>query len=183
MPLIWDSMIGETGAVLLTGAHYGELGRLRSSAMSISMLRPDAGYQGSKSRQARHVVLTDEAVGFFAPLLAGKNPKDRVFLPPTAAIGKTLDGRQYKLGEACGRARIDPPIGFHILRHTHGTMLAMKPYLWLSSLDSWPCRPLTGIQQRNIMRIWRQSYVSETIRASFPTWCGRGTGKTTVPPR
>jgi integrase len=28
--------------------------------------------------------------------------------------------------EACARAGIVPPVGFHVLRHTHGSLLAIR---------------------------------------------------------
>ena len=149
-------------AALLTGARYGELGRLQVSDVNLDA--ETMAIKEAKAGKPRHVVLTDEAVGFFAPLLAGKNPKDRVFL--RADGGNWKDAQQTRrLREACGRARIDPPIGFHILRHTHGTMLAMKgvPMVVIAKQLG---HADTRITEKHYAHL-APSYVSDTIRSSF----------------
>ena len=98
-------------AALETGARYGELSRLR-----VSDYDSDNGklYIGlSKSGHSRHVVLTEDGRSFFDELVAGRDRNAPMF------------GREWKashqlrpMRQACQRANIDPPVGFHQLRHT-----------------------------------------------------------------
>ncbi len=58
--------------------------------------------------------------------------------------------------EASERAKIKPAISFHVLRHTHGSALAMKACRWASN-------------DRKALGPPRPDYVAHTIRAHFPT--------------
>lgn len=109
-------------AALLTGCRYGELASLRPVDVDL-----DAGVvtiRQSKSGSPRSVVLTDEARVFFRQASLGK-PRTDLLLH--RADG-TAWGESYQfrpLREACKGAGITPAISFHILRHTHGSRLAM----------------------------------------------------------
>jgi integrase len=110
-------------AALLTGCRYGELCRLK-----VADYNPDVGtltIRESKSGQTRHVTLTGEAPELFERLVAGRPRIDVVF--------RRDDGKAWKRAEqlrpmrdACRRAGIVPPVGFHVLRHTHASILAMR---------------------------------------------------------
>ena len=67
---------------------------------------------------------------------------------------------------ACKRAGIEPAIGFHILRHTHGSMLAMKG-VPLGVIAKQLGHADTRVTERHYAHL-APSYVAETIRASFP---------------
>ena len=105
-------------AALETGCRYQELNRLR-----VEDFNADAGtlqIRLSKSGKSRHVVLTDEGAAFFAQLTAGRAGADLMF------------GREWRpsaqarpMKAACERARIDPPVGFHQLRHTWASHAVM----------------------------------------------------------
>lgn len=107
---------------LLTGCRYGELVRLRCGDVN-----PGAKVvtvREAKGGKARHVFLTNEGARFFASMIAGQ--------PRNGLIFKRADGRGWKKSEqlrpmalACKRARIRPAVSFHILRHTHGSWLAL----------------------------------------------------------
>ena len=110
-------------AGLQTGARYGELARL-----DVQDFNADAGtiaVRTSKSGKARHVVLTDEGAAFFRTLAAGR--------PGSAPLLPKLDGGRWRashqnrpMAEACERAKIDPPISFHGLRHTWASHAVMN---------------------------------------------------------
>ncbi len=108
-------------AALFTGCRYGELGRLR-----VADFNADAGtvFVGrSKSGKARHVVLTDEGQTFFRQVTAGRDGGDLLLEKEGGgAWGASHQLRPMK--EACAGARIKPA-GFHILRHTYASLLAM----------------------------------------------------------
>jgi integrase len=105
-------------AALQTGCRMSELARL-----VVDDFNPDSGtlfIRQSKSDKSRHVVLTDEGQEFIAGLAAGRKG------------GDLLLGRAWREGDqdrrmkaACERAKIDPPVGFHQLRHTWASLSVM----------------------------------------------------------
>jgi integrase len=104
-------------AALLTGARYGELARLRVADFNSGTVH----IRKSKANKDRHIILTPEGCTFFAQLATGR------------AGAELLLGREWKkanqsgpMRAACKRAKIDPPIGFHQLRHTWASLSAMN---------------------------------------------------------
>src|SRR5262249_13758469 len=105
-------------AALQTGARYSELARLR-----VSDFNRDAGtlhIRKSKTNKERQIVLTPEGREFFRQLTTGRAGDD------------LLLGREWKKANqsepmiaACKRAKIDPPIGFHGLRHAWASLAVM----------------------------------------------------------
>ena len=105
-------------AALETGARYSELGRLR-----VGDYNADSGtlqIRLSKSGEGRHIILTEDGQELFDQLVAGR------------ANGDLMFGRQWNPSEqgrpmkaACERAKIDPPVGFHQLRHTWASHAVM----------------------------------------------------------
>lgn len=108
---------------LLTGCRYGELTRLTVNDVDL-----DRGFihiRETKNGKPRYVPLTTEGITFFQQLTLGK-------------LGSTLiftrhDGQQWgtshqsrRLKDACKRAKIEPAISFHVLRHTYGSLLASR---------------------------------------------------------
>lgn len=107
---------------LATGCRYGELIRLQTGDFSA-----DGGtvaIRQSKSGKPRHVVLSDEGRAFFAEVTASRVATDWLFL---RADGEPW-GASHQLRlmrEACERAKIDPPISFHGLRHSWASLSVM----------------------------------------------------------
>jgi integrase len=109
-------------AALESGARYSELARLQVHAFNV-----DSGTVAiarSKSGKARHVILTPEGARFFEAVTAGRRGDELMF--PRA------DGQPWRPANQCGpmrdavaRARIDPPISFHGLRHTWASLSVM----------------------------------------------------------
>jgi integrase len=107
-------------AALQTGCRFSELARLKAQDFN-----RDAGtvhIRQSKSGKPRHVVLTDEGVQLFKRLVAGRNNSDLVFQNDRLPW-KTS---QRPMADACNRARIEPAISFHILRHTWASLSVMN---------------------------------------------------------
>lgn len=151
-------------AALLTGCRYGELTRLRAGDFN-----PDAGtllVRESKSGRPRHVVLTEEGQRFFTAAVAGKASDDLLFF---RAPGKTWgkSDQRRPLTEACAAAKISPAIGFHVLRHTHGSMLAMRGTP-LAVIAKQLGHADTRMTERHYAHL-SPSYVADTIRANMPT--------------
>ncbi|MBR1777293.1 MAG: site-specific integrase [Alphaproteobacteria bacterium] len=108
---------------LFTGARYGELAKMR-----VSDFMPDQGFvyiQPGKSGKGRHIPLPQEGMTFFESLTAGKTGSDFVF---TRRNGKQWgkNDQQRPMFEACRKAKIEPVINFHELRHTYASMLAQR---------------------------------------------------------
>ena len=109
-------------AALQTGARYGELIRLE-----IGDFNPDAGtiaVRQSKSGKPRYIVLSDEGAAFFREAVTGRASDEPLFL---RADGKpwAASHQLRQMREASERARIDPPISFHGLRHTWASLAVM----------------------------------------------------------
>ena len=107
-------------AAVFTGARYGELASLKVGSFG------DTGtlyLQPSKSGKGRHVPLNAEGLAFFTQVTAGRPSADLVF---TKADGNHWGKNHHvrALQDACKRAKIDPAIGFHELRHTYASLLA-----------------------------------------------------------
>ena len=120
----------------------------------------------SKAGKPRHVVLTEEGQRLFADSTAGKLGSDPIF---TRTDGRVW-GRSHQLRpmrEACRRAKIKPEISFHVLRHTHGSALAMKG-VPMGVIAEQLGHADTRMTEKHYAHL-SPSYVADTIRAHFPT--------------
>ena len=103
---------------LETGARYGELIRLRCSDFN-----PDSGtihVRQSKTGNERHIILTEDGQQFFGQLAAGRSGAAPMFGKEWAASQQV---RRMKL--LCARAKVEPAIGFHGLRHSWASHAVM----------------------------------------------------------
>lgn len=148
---------------LLTGCRYGELIRLRAADYN-----PQAGtltLRQTKGGKVRHVTLTDEAIHLLDRLAAGRRPDDLVFRRDDGGPWKAAhQGRPME--DACERARIEERATFHVLRHTHGSQLAMRG-VPMAVIAKQLGHADTRMTERHYAHL-APSYVTETIRASFP---------------
>ena len=120
----------------------------------------------SKAGKPRHVVLTDEGQRLFAGLTAGKLGSDPIFTRADGGVwGKSHQLRPMR--EACRRAKIKPEISFHVLRHTHGSTLAMKG-VPMGVIAEQLGHADTRMTEKHYAHL-SPSYVADTIRAHFPT--------------
>ena len=83
------------------------------------------------------------------------------------------DGRGWKraeqlrpMREACGRAGIAPALGFHVLRHTHASILAMRG-VPMAVIARQLGHSDTRMTERHYAHL-APNYVTDTIRANFP---------------
>jgi len=150
-------------AAILTGCRYGELTTLLcgdfNEAVGTLLIRR------SKSGKPRHVVLTQEGKEFFLEITAGK-PKTALALPRPDGAPWGRSHQQRPLSDACNRAKISPPASFHVLRHTHASLLAMRG-VPIPVIAEQLGHADTRITSRHYAHL-SPSYVAETIRASFP---------------
>ena len=111
------------------------------------------------------MVLTDEGAEFFSSVVAGRKSRDLLL--------QRTDGQPWKpsqqtrpLKEACTLAKISPAIGFHVLRHTHASMLAMKG-VPMGVIAAQLGHADTRITEKHYAHL-APSYVADTIRGAFP---------------
>ncbi len=70
--------------------------------------------------------------------------------------------------KACERARIVPAVSFHILRHTHGSMLAMRG-VPMGVIAEQLGHSNSRVTEKHYAHL-APSYVADTIRAHAPTF-------------
>jgi integrase len=149
---------------MLTGCRYSELASLCAADFNA-----DAGVlivRESKAGKPRHVVLTDEGQRFFARLTAGKLGSDPIFVRRDGHVwGKSHQLRPMR--DACDRAKIKPAVSFHVLRHTHGSTLAMRG-VPMGVIAEQLGHADTRMTEKHYAHL-APSYVADTIRAHFPT--------------
>jgi integrase len=150
-------------AGLETGARYSHLARLR-----VNDFNPDSGTvhfrpQGQPGKRGRgfHVVLTEDGQEFFAELVAGRSGNE-----PLLRREWNPSDQQRRMKAACERAKIDPPVGFHQLRHTwasHAVMGGMPLPVVAKNLGHSDTRMV----ERHYGHL-APSYVAETVRKHAP---------------
>jgi integrase len=110
-------------AALETGCRYGELARL--TVEDWNQNTGTLAIRRSKAGKPRHVVLTEEGVGFFTDICAGRAGGETMLVKKTGETWRKSNQREPTL-RACGEANIVPAIGFHGLRHTWASLAVMN---------------------------------------------------------
>lgn len=154
-------------AALLTGARYGELIRMTAGDYDPDSKTVRVKY--SKTGQGRHVYLTDEGVSLFDSVTAGKKRGELVFIRTDGEPwGRAHQTRRMK--DACKRAGIDPPAGFHVLRHTYGSLLAQQG-VPLQVIAHALGHADTRMTQRHYAHL-QPDHVANAVRAALPDFGG-----------
>jgi len=153
-------------AALLSGARYGQL-----VALTVADFNPDVGTLRLRSRKGRgnektyYAHLSDEGQDFFARACAGRAGTDLIF---TRTDG-TAWGRANQIDpikRASARAKINPPVNFHVTRHTFASHAIMNgaPLLVVA-------KTLGHSDTRMVERVYGHlapSFVADAIRAAAP---------------
>lgn len=147
-------------AALLSGARYGELRALQVRDFVHGKLH----IRESKSGQPRHITLADEAVRFFAQLTVGRAGSEPLLTRNGNPWQKSEQARPMR--EACERAKIVPPIGFHQLRHTYCSLsiMADMPLPVLAQNVGHSSTRMLELHYKHL----RESYVDQVIKAAAP---------------
>jgi integrase len=162
-------------AALETGMRYGELCRLEVADFS-----PSGGtvaVRRSKTGRARYVVLTAEGAAFFMQACAGRIGAARLFLRDDGEPwARSNQGRH--MAEANRRAKVEPPITFHGLRHTWASLAVMNgtPLMVVA-------RNLGHADTKQVERHYghlSESYVFEAIRSGAPRYAVDSAGNIEV---
>ncbi len=154
-------------AALETGARYGELCRLK-----VEDFNADTGTVAiltSKAGKPRHVVLTDEGMAFFEQVCRDRIGGEPMFLKGNGSPWQKSHQLRPMAG-ACRRAKIDPPINFHALRHTWASLATMNgvPLLIVA-------KNLGHSDTRMVEKHYGHlapSYIADAIRAGAPRFGG-----------
>jgi integrase len=149
-------------AAILSGCRYSELSRLTCGDYN-----RDSGTLAIRLAKGRirHVVLTEDGSRCFDSWTAGKGADERVFLRDDGELwSKSHQARPLEL--ASKFARLSPPVSFHVLRHTHGSQLAMQgvPFGVIARQLGHSDTRMTEKHYAHLA----PNYVAETIRAKFP---------------
>jgi integrase len=153
---------GLVQAALQSGARYGELARMRAYDFN-----PDANtvtVGQSKSGKPRHVFLTDEGAALFRRWCAGKAGNALLFTRGGEAWQKSNQARPMRL--ACQRAKIEPAIGFHQLRHSYCSLAIMAgaPLLVVAKNVGHADGRMVEKHYGHLA----QNYIADAIRAAAP---------------
>ena len=150
-------------AALLTGCRYSEL---------VNLICADFNHDSdtltlrqTKGGRPRHVVLTEEGRDLFTQWTAGRAANERMFLRSDGNPWGASH-QQRPLAAAARRAMISPAPTFHILRHTHASMLAMRG-VPLGVIAAQLGHQDTRMTEKHYAHL-APNYVAETIRAHFP---------------
>jgi integrase len=152
-------------AALLTGCRYGELIALR-----VGDYHADSGsvlIRTSKNGKGRYVPLNEEGQRFFERLATGRTGEDFLLLRADGQPWRTSQ-QARRLRDACHIAKIEPPISFHVLRHTYGSILAMRG-VSLQVIAEALGHADTRMTSRHYAHLV-PSYVADTIRAKLPAF-------------
>jgi integrase len=106
---------------LFTGARWSEIHQMK--VRDIDLRSGTILFPETKSGRPRYVHLTEEGIRLFARQCAGKAFSDHVFVNQHGRpLGPSHQIRP--MSATCIKAGVEPA-GFHILRHTYGSTLAM----------------------------------------------------------
>ncbi|MBS0289167.1 MAG: site-specific integrase [Proteobacteria bacterium] len=155
-------------AALYTGARYNELSSLRVADVQLEV-NSSIFIQPSKSGKGRHVPLNEAGDAFFRHILTGKLGSEHVFTKQdNTRWGKNHHVRLLK--EACLRAKIEPAINFHELRHTYASLLAQAG-VDLLSISKLLGHADTRVTSRHYAHLCDKT-LSEKINLHLPNFAG-----------
>jgi integrase len=108
-------------AALFTGARWSEVHKIK--VRDVDLQSGTIHFPETKSGRPRYVHLTEDGIRFFSRCCTGKSVSDLVFVNHlNLPMGTSHQIRP--MAETCAKAKVEPA-GFHILRHTYGSTLAM----------------------------------------------------------
>lgn len=148
-------------AALFTGARWSEICQMKVRDVDLNsgtILFPE-----TKGGRPRYVHLTDDGQRFFARACSGRALQDRVFLNQHGRMLGTSH-QVRPMAETCRKAGVEPG-GFHILRHTYGSTLAMAA-VPLSVIAEALGHADERITRKHYAHL-SPSYVRDTVRAGL----------------
>jgi integrase len=156
-------------AALETGARYSELARLE--VVDFNSDSETLAVRKSKSGKSRNIILTKEGATFFRQYCVGRNRSEKMFTH-TSVTGKVIPWKKSEQTErmnlANERAKIDPPVSFHILRHTWASHSVMNRVPLIVVAQNLGHRDTTMVEKH--YGHLAKSYVTDAIRAGAPVY-------------
>jgi integrase len=136
--------------------------------LHVADFNADAGIltiPASKAGKPRHVVLTAEGQQLIARLTEGRLAGGLIF---TRRDGGQWGKSIRPMLDACRHAnyKINPPVSFHTLRHTHGSILAMRG-IPMAVIAEQLGHADTRMTEKHYAHL-APNYVAATIRTHFP---------------
>jgi integrase len=110
-------------AALQTGARYSELTRLK--VHDFDERSGTVGIAKSKAGKPRRVYLTEEGCAFFHSITVGRRGDALMLTQHHGGPWRHTD-QWWPMHKAVTRAKLDPPISFHGLRHTYASLALMN---------------------------------------------------------
>jgi integrase len=151
-------------AALQTGCRYSELCGLKVKDLDID--NQTIFISRSKTKQTRHVNLTDEGVRLFENLAAGRHANDPLIRRDDGLPFNTSQ-QVRRMRDACEIARIEN-VTFHGLRHTFASTL-IKAGVPLKYVAESLGHTSISMVERHYGHLLK-SHVAETVRAHIPSY-------------
>lgn len=155
-------------AGLLTGCRYGEI-----ISLEVNHFDADAAVlqiNEGKTGKVRNVPLTDEGLQFFLEQTAGRTGRELIFQRAAGRPWRKSEQARPMLA-ACIAAKIEPPVSFHILRHSYGSLLARKG-VPLQIISAAMGHADTRMTQRHYAHL-SPDHVADEVRKHLPTFIRR----------
>jgi len=154
-------------AALFTGCRYGELCALKVG--DFDRENATLAIRHSKSGRPRHVYLSEEGSDFFDSMTLGRPREDILFTHADESPWKS--SHQHRpMREACLNAKIDPPVSFHILRHSYASLLT-KAGVPLQVVASALGHADARMTEKHYAHL-APSHIAQLIRANVPQLSG-----------
>lgn len=159
-------------AALLTGARYGEL--IATEVRDFDAKAGTLRLRKTKSGKERYAPLTDEAMGWFKSWCAGRSRDEQLFLRANGEPWATAQ-QVRRMRDASKQAKLGRPVSFHILRHTYGSLLALKgvPLKFIAEAMGHADLRMT---EAHYAHLQKDDAVAKAIRKSLPSF-GKASGK------
>jgi integrase len=163
-------------AGLLSGARYSEIARLQ-----VHDFNPDSGtlhVRRSKSGKERHIILAAEGGAFFRRRCVGRAGSDLMFTRRNGEPwGRSNQGDSMR--EACARAKIEPRVSFHALRHTWASLAVMAGMPLMIVARNLGHRD-TSMAEKHYAHL-SQSYEADAVRKHAPRFGFKPDAKVVTP--
>jgi integrase len=151
-------------AALASGCRYGELTNLKVSHYSAD--NKTLSIVKSKSGKPRTIYLTDEGAQLFRGLAAGRLGSEPL-IRRNDGLPWDTSHQTRRMKEACARAKIEPEITFHDLRHTYASLLVKAGVPMKYVAEALGHHANTAMTEKHYARLV-PSHVATTIRANAP---------------
>jgi integrase len=159
-------------AALYTGCRYGELCALKVGDFDHE--NATLAIRHSKSGRPRHCYLTEEGRAFFEERTVGQGREALIFTHPDGEPWGT--SHQHRpMREACVNAQIDPPVSFHVLRHSYASLLT-KAGVPLQVVASALGHADARMTEKHYAHL-APSHVAQLIRDNLPSLSGTAAKK------